>query len=186
MIIDDRYNGGGFVPDDMAFEIGQPVLNWWSLRHRELAPQPDYAFEGPRVMLINGYSSSGGDAFPFYFRELELGTLMGQRTWGGLVGYSGTPRLVDGGGMAVPNFAFVNRRGEWDVEAYGVEPDVEVFDDPTLIQAGREPMLEAAVAHLLHQLEAEPPPARPPVPAGPDRRGLVDPADAPRSEPDDR
>ncbi|MEY2982373.1 MAG: hypothetical protein RL562_2600 [Planctomycetota bacterium] len=174
MIIDDRYNGGGFVPVDMAQAIGQPMLNYWARRHRALAPTPEHAFEGPRVMLINGYSSSGGDAFPYYFRKLGLGTLMGQKTWGGLVGYSGTPTLVDGGGLAVPNFAFVNTDGEWDVEAYGVEPDIEVFDDPTLIQAGREPMLEAAVAQLLGELAADPKPARPPVPAGPDRRGLVD------------
>jgi tricorn protease len=179
MIIDDRYNGGGFVPVDMAFSIGQPILNWWARRHRELAPTPDHAFEGPRVMLINGYSSSGGDAFPYYFRKLGLGTLMGEKTWGGLVGYSGTPTLVDGGGLAVPNFAFVNTAGEWDVEAYGVDPDIEVFDDPTAIQAGREPMLEAAVRHLLTELEKNPPKPRPPVPQGPDRRGLVDQAQAP-------
>lgn len=179
MIVDDRYNGGGFVPVDMAQAIGQPMLNYWARRHRALAPTPEHAFEGPRVMLINGYSSSGGDAFPYYFRKLGLGTLMGQKTWGGLVGYSGTPTLVDGGGLAVPNFAFVNTDGEWDVEAYGVEPDIEVFDDPALIQAGREPMLEAAVAHLLEALEANPKPARPPVPAGPDRRGLVDQGTAP-------
>jgi tricorn protease len=174
MIIDDRYNGGGFVPVDMAQAIGQPMLNYWARRHRALAPTPEHAFEGPRAMLINGYSSSGGDAFPYYFRKLGLGTLMGQKTWGGLVGYSGTPTLIDGGGLAVPNFAFVNTDGEWDVEAYGVEPDIEVFDDPTLIQAGREPMLEAAVAHLLGELATNPKPARPPVPAGPDRRSLVD------------
>lgn len=179
MIIDDRYNGGGFVPVDMAQAIGQPMLNYWARRHRALAPTPEHAFEGPRVMLINGYSSSGGDAFPYYFRKLGLGTLMGQKTWGGLVGYSGTPGLIDGGGLAVPNFAFVNTDGEWDVEAYGVEPDVEVFDDPTLIQAGREPMLEAAVARLLEELEANPKPARPAVPTGPDRRRLVDQSNAP-------
>ena len=130
-------------------------------------------------MLINGYSSSGGDAFPYYFRKLGLGALMGRTTWGGLVGYSGTPRLVDGGGVAVPAFAFVNTDGQWDVEAYGVEPDIEVFDDPTAIQAGREPMLEAAVRHLLQQLEEQGGHERPEVPEGPDRRGLVDPDSAP-------
>lgn len=178
-IIDDRYNGGGFIPDQMSFRIGQPVLNWWARRHRELGPTPGNAFDGPRVMLINGYSSSGGDAFPYYFRELKLGKLMGQRTWGGLVGYSGTPGMIDGGSLAVPGFAFVNKDGEWDVEAYGVEPDIEVFDDPTQIQAGREPMLEAAVRHLIAELAKSPPKSRPPVPDGPDRRGLVDREDAP-------
>ncbi|MBI5852857.1 MAG: PD40 domain-containing protein [Planctomycetes bacterium] len=178
-ILDDRYNGGGFVPVDMIFRVGQPVLNWWARRHRELGPSSGNAFDGPRAMLINGYSSSGGDAFPYYFRKLGLGKLIGQRTWGGLVGYSGTPGLVDGGGLAVPNFAFVNTDGEWDVEAYGVEPDLEVFDDPTQIQAGKEPMLEAAVRVLMEDLERNPPKGRPRVPTSPDRRGLVDPDDAP-------
>jgi tricorn protease len=121
------------------------------------------------AMLINGYSSSGGDAFPFYFRKLGLGKLIGKRTWGGLIGYSGSPDLVDGGGLAVPSFSFINTEGQWDVEAVGVAPDIEVFDDPTLIQAGREPTLEAAVRHLLEELERDPPPARPGRPAGPDR-----------------
>lgn len=170
MIIDDRYNGGGFVPDDMAFALGKPVLNYWARRDAELTTTPRYAFEGPMTMLINGYSSSGGDAFPFYFRKLGLGKLIGKKTWGGLVGYSGSPRLVDGGGLAVPSFAFVNTDGEWDVEAVGVAPDIEVFDDPTMIQAGREPVLEAAVQHLLDELERRSPPERPAVPAGPDRR----------------
>ncbi|MBK8978914.1 MAG: PD40 domain-containing protein [Planctomycetes bacterium] len=179
MIVDDRYNGGGFIPIDMIDALSRRPLNWWARRHRQLYTTPQYAFEGPMIMLINGYSSSGGDAFPYYFRERDLGPLMGQRTWGGLVGYSGTPRLVDGGGLAVPAFAFVNNDGQWDVEAYGVAPDIEMFDDPTQVQAGREPMLEAAVRNLLERLEQSPPPRRPEPPRGPDRRGLVDPASAP-------
>ena len=169
MIIDDRYNGGGFIPWDMIGSIAAPVLNYWSRRGTQPSPTPARGFDGPMVMLINGYSSSGGDAFPYYFRKLGLGPLMGKRTWGGLIGYSGSPALVDGGGLAVPSFSFINTEGQWDVEAVGVAPDLEVFDDPTLIQAGREPMLEAAVGQLLEQLEREPAPQRPPTPAGPDR-----------------
>jgi tricorn protease len=170
MIIDDRYNGGGFIPFDMISQIAAPVLNYWSERGTQPAATPGTGFDGPMVMLINGYSSSGGDAFPFYFRKLGLGPLMGKRTWGGLIGYSGSPSLVDGGGLAVPSFSFINTEGAWDVEAVGVAPDIEVFDDPTLIQAGREPTLEAAVQHLLDELASAPPPARPPTPKGPDRR----------------
>jgi len=107
-------------------------------------------------MLINGRSSSGGDAFPDYFQELKLGPLMGQTTWGGLIGYSGSPRFADGGGMAIPQFAYVNRDGRWDVEYYGVQPDIEVFDDPALIQSGREPMLEEAVNYILDALKQQP------------------------------
>ena len=119
-------------------------------------------------MLINGRSSSGGDALPAYFRKMDLGPLMGKTTWGGLIGYSYSPHFVDGGGMAVPSFAYVNTEGEWDVEYYGVKPDIEVFDDPTLIQEGREPMLEKAVQYILEQLEKNPP-EEVRKPKGPDR-----------------
>lgn len=169
MIIDDRYNGGGFIPSDMIASLASPVLNYWSRRGTQPSATPATGFDGPMAMLINGYSSSGGDAFPFYFRKLGLGPLMGQTTWGGLIGYSGSPRMVDGGGLAVPSFSFINTEGEWDVEAVGVEPDIEVFDDPTLIQAGREPSLEAAVEYLLGQLEENDYPSRPATPPGPDR-----------------
>ncbi len=169
MIIDDRYNGGGFIPARMIASLASPVLNYWSQRETTLSATPATGFDGPMAMLINGYSSSGGDAFPFYFRRLGLGKLIGKTTWGGLIGYSGSPNMVDGGGLAVPSFSFVNLDGEWDVEAVGVDPDIEVFDDPTQIQAGRQPTLEAAVKHLLEELERNPPPVTPPTPAGPKR-----------------
>jgi tricorn protease len=154
----------------MIAALATRILNFWSTRDAELSTTPNFGFDGPMAMLINGYSSSGGDAFPFYFKKLGLGPLFGKKTWGGLIGYSGTPSFVDGGGLAVPSFAFVNTQGEWDVEAVGVAPDVEVFDDPTLIQAGREPTIEAAVKHLLAELEKRGPRVRrPAVPHGPDR-----------------
>lgn len=170
MIIDDRYNGGGFIPDRMIQAIATPVLNYWARRASELDVTPQLGFEGPMAMLINGYSSSGGDAFPTYFRKVKRGPLIGKRTWGGLVGYSGTPGMVDGGGLAVPGFAFVNTDGQWDVEAVGVAPDIDVFDDPAVIRAGGDPSLEQAVRVLLADLARSPTPRRPPVPDGPDRR----------------
>jgi tricorn protease len=169
MIIDDRYNGGGFIPFDMITSLASPVLNYWSQRETRPQATPQTGFDGPMIMLINGYSSSGGDAFPFYFRKLALGPLMGKTTWGGLIGYSGSPSMVDGGSMAVPSFSFINTEGVWDVEAVGVAPDIEVFDDPTLIQAGRAPTLEKAVEHLLAELAQNPPPSRPQTPEGPQR-----------------
>ncbi len=169
MIIDDRYNGGGFIPDRMAQLIANKPYNYWVRRGTELYPTPQFAFAGPMAMLINGYSSSGGDAFPFFFRKLGLGPLFGKKTWGGLVGYSGSPRFVDGGGLAVPAFAFVNTEGQWDVEGVGVAPDVDVFDDPALIRLEREPTIEKAVEYLLGELEKRGPTKKPPVPAGPDR-----------------
>jgi len=169
MIIDDRYNGGGWIPDRMVDALGRKVLNYWARRHSELSTTPATGFDGPMAMLINGYSSSGGDALPFYFRKRGLGPLIGTMTWGGLVGYSGSPRLVDGGGLAVPAFAFVNVDGKWDVEAVGVAPDIKVFDDPTQIIRGHEPVLEAAVTHLLEALKTAAPRPRPPAPEGPRR-----------------
>ncbi|MFO7891795.1 MAG: PDZ domain-containing protein [bacterium] len=168
LVIDERYNGGGSIPAPMVFDMSHPVLNYWARRNLPLYPTPLRTHEGPKIMLINGRSSSGGDAFPAYFRKMDLGPLMGKTTWGGLIGYSYSPHFVDGGGMAVPSFAYVNTEGEWDVEYYGVEPDMEVFDNPALIQAGREPMLKEAVKYILEQLEKNPP-EKVEKPEGPDR-----------------
>lgn len=168
LLLDDRYNGGGFIPEDMALMLDQPLLNYWARRNLDLYSQPGILHMGPKAALINGQSSSGGDAFPYYFKELGLGPLIGERTWGGLVGYSGSPGFVDGGGISVPSFAFVNREGEWAVEGEGVSPDIEVLDRPEEIAAGREPMIERAVQYLLQQLE-EGEYKRPERPAGPDR-----------------
>ena len=168
LIIDERYNGGGHSPYEMAQILGNRIASYWAVRHGEMFETPFPVHQGPKVMLINGLSSSGGDAFPFYFKKLGVGPLMGETTWGGLIGYGYSPRFVDGGGMAVPGFSFVNAEGEWDVEAVGVDPDIYVFDDPTLIQAGREPMLERAVEYLLEELEKHPV-EKVKEPEGPDR-----------------
>ena len=168
LILDDRYNGGGFIPEEMALMMGQPVLNFWARRNLDLYSQPGVVHTGPKAVLINGQSSSGGDALPYYFRELGLGPLIGERTWGGLIGISGNPGFVDGGSIAVPVFAFLNEEGEWAVEGVGVAPDIEVLDRPEEIAAGREPIIEAAVEYLLRELE-KPQYQRPEKPVGPER-----------------
>jgi len=170
LIIDERYNGGGHSPYEMVEIMKRRVYSYWARRNANLYPLPMPVNDGPKAMLINGLSSSGGDAFPAYFREAGLGPLIGQTTWGGLIGYGYSPRFVDGGSFAVPGFAYVNTEGEWDVEAVGVSPDpgFEVFDDPALIQAGREPMIEKAVDYLLRELEKNPP-VEIKKPEGPDR-----------------
>ncbi len=170
LIFDDRYNGGGFIPEGMAFMVGAPQLNLWARRNLDLYTQPAVVHRGPKAVLINGQSSSGGDAFPYYFKTLGLGALVGERTWGGLVGISGNPGFVDGGGMSVPRFAFVDNEGNWAVEGEGVWPDIPVLDRPEEIAAGREPIIEAAIRHLLEELE-KPQYQRPPWPAGPVRTG---------------
>jgi len=104
LIIDDRYNGGGFIPDVMTGLLERKTLSYWQRNGLSAMKTPGVAHNGPKVMLTNGYSSSGGDAFPYYFRKKGLGKLIGTRTWGGLVGISGNAGLVDGGYIAVPRF----------------------------------------------------------------------------------
>jgi tricorn protease len=170
LIIDERYNGGGHSPYKMVEIMKRRVFSYWARRNMSLTPLPFPVNEGPKAMLINGLASSGGDAFPAYFREAGLGPLIGQTTWGGLIGYGYSPSFVDGGSFAVPGFAFINNKGQWDVEGVGLSPDegFEVFDDPALIQAGREPMIEKAVEYLLKKLE-ENPREKITKPEGPDR-----------------
>ena len=119
-------------------------------------------------MLVNSWSGSGGDAFPYYFRAAGLGPLIGTRTWGGLIGYSGRPGLIDGGRLTVPTVSFYNLEGEWEVEGHGVDPDIEVVDDPSLMVDGGDPQLDRAIAEVLRLLE-ENPPVRPNRPAYPVR-----------------
>ncbi|MDP9194745.1 MAG: PDZ domain-containing protein [Acidobacteriota bacterium] len=163
LIIDDRYNGGGFIPDRMIELLDRPVLNYWARRTTKPVATPAYAHVGPKAMLINGYAASGGDALPYYFRKRGLGTLIGTRTWGGLIGISGNPNLMDGGSVTAPTFRFFDTEGLWAVEGIGVEPDIEVVDRPDLVAAGQDPSLEAAVKHLLAEL-AKNPVKRPIVP----------------------
>jgi tricorn protease len=112
-------------------------------------------------------SGSGGDALPWLFRYNQLGTLVGKRTWGGLVGIGPTPVLMDGGEVTSPSVGFFSPKGEWDVENHGVAPDVTVEQDPKAVAEGHDPQLEAAVAVALQALAKSPPPAppsRPPFP----------------------
>ncbi len=157
LIIDDRYNGGGFIPDRMIELLARTPLNYWVWRGFEPQPRPLLSHDGPKAMLINGLASSGGDALPYYFRKLGLGPLIGTRTWGGLIGISGNPSLADGGNIMPATFRFLDTDGNWAVENEGVAPDIEVIDRPEAIAAGRDPSLEKAVEVLLEELERNPP-----------------------------
>ena len=157
LIIDARYNGGGFIPDRMIELVSRRPLNYWKRRGLEPQATPAFSHTGPKATLINGYSSSGGDAFPYYFRKLGLGPLIGTRTWGGLIGISGNPSLADGGSILASTFRFMDTDNEWAVENEGVSPDIEVVDRPELVAAGKDPTLEAAVEYLLAELEKNPP-----------------------------
>ncbi len=163
MLVDERFNSGGQIPDRFVELLNRPITNYWAVRDGKDWQWPPVAHRGPKAMLINGWSGSGGDCFPFYFREAGLGPLIGRRTWGGLIGISGSPDLMDGGSVTVPTFAIYSPDGSWIIENHGVEPDIEVVDDPALMQGGADPQLDRAIDHLLAELERDPPkaPVRP-------------------------
>jgi tricorn protease len=166
LIVDDRYNGGGFIPDRMIEYLARHTLAYWARRGIEGFTTPGFAHDGPKAMLINGYSSSGGDALPYFFRQNGLGPLIGTRTWGGLIGLSGNPSLMDGGAVQIPTFRIYDQSGKWVIENEGVSPDVEVIDLPERRIAGGDPSLEKAVEMLLEELKKKPGGA-PPVPTPP-------------------
>jgi len=171
LIIDERWNGGGQIPTRFIELLNRPITNYWARRDGNDWPWPPDSHQGPKCMLINGLAGSGGDAFPAYFRMSKLGKLIGMRTWGGLVGISGNPGLVDGGGVTAPTFAYYDRDGTWGIEGHGVDPDIEVIDDPARMRDGADPQLDAAIALMLEELQKNPylPPKRPPYP---DRTGM--------------
>lgn len=164
LIIDERFNSGGQIPDRFIELLNRPALGFWAVRDGHNWQTPTIANFGPKVMLINGWSGSGGDAFPYFFKESKLGPLIGMRTWGGLIGYTGVPGLVDGGSITVPTFRLYNPEGKWFPEGHGVEPDIKVVDDPAQLSRGIDPQLQKAIQVELQQLKENPPvhPKQPP------------------------
>ncbi len=176
LIIDERWNGGGQIPNRFIELLNRPVSNYWATRGTQDIHWPPDSHQGPKCMLINENAGSGGDAFPAYFRQAGLGKLIGKRTWGGLIGISGNPSLIDGGSITVPTFGYYSREGGWSIEGYGVDPDIEVVDDPSLMTEGGDPQLDAAIQHMMEEVDRIPfnQPGRP---AYPDRSGHgIDPA----------
>ncbi len=157
-VIDERFNAGGQVADYIVEVMKRQLISWWSPRYGAISRSPNAAILGPKVMIANEYSGSGGDALPWMFKQAKLGPLVGKRTWGGLVGIGGTPVLMDGGAVTSPGFAFFNPEGQWDVENHGVQPDVEVEMDPKAVAEGHDPQLEKAVALALQELKEHPVP----------------------------
>ena len=165
-VVDERFNGGGSAADYVVDYLRRPLLNYWTTRYGADFTTPLGAIFGPKVMIVNEFAGSGGDAMPWYFRRLKIGPLVGTRTWGGLVGILGFPPLMDGGSVTAPNLAFYNPEAQWDVENHGVAPDIEVEMDPRLVRQGHDPQLEKAVAVVLEALKKSPVPAprKPPYP----------------------
>jgi tricorn protease len=166
VLLDERYNEGGLIADYIVNVLGQKMLSGAIERDGKPVHDPEGAIFGPKAMIINQSAGSGGDAMPWYFRKANLGTLVGVRTWGGLVGIGGYPVLIDGGGVTAPRYAIYGLNGEWEVEGHGIAPDVEVEELPKDVAAGHDPQLERAVSILLQQLmdHPVPTPAIPPYP----------------------
>lgn len=171
LIIDERWNGGGQVPHRFVELLERPLFNYWTGRYGQPTAWPPDAHRGPKCMLINGLAGSGGDLFPYYFRAAGIGKLIGTRTWGGVVGIGGFPALIDGAVVTTPNFAFFENEKKWGIEGHGVDPDIEVLDDPALMLEGGDPQLDAAIKLMLDSIQDRTykPIARPPYP---DRSGM--------------
>lgn len=182
LLIDERWNGGGQIPTRFIEMLNRPTTNYWARRDQQDWVWPPDAHMGPKAMLINGLAGSGGDMFPWLFKHDKLGPLVGTRTWGGLVGISGNPGLIDGTGLSVPVFAFYETDGTWGIEGHGVDPDYEVLDDPGVMKGGAarggvDPQMDKAVELLMAEL-AKNPPTCPARPAYPQRQGMgIAPAD---------
>jgi tricorn protease len=165
IIVDERFNGGGMIADYYIDLLTRPLQSYWNMRYGNDLKTPSASIQGPKVMIIDETAGSGGDMLPWMFRKFGVGTLVGKRTWGGLVGTLGFPELMDGGMVTAPNLAIWTEEG-FVVENVGVAPDIEVEQWPADVLDGRDPQLEKAIEVALRELEKNPPaePVRPPYP----------------------
>ncbi|MGB2591323.1 MAG: PDZ domain-containing protein [Candidatus Acidiferrum sp.] len=165
-VIDERYNHGGDIADYIIDLLKRPLRNCNVTREGEEFCSPLAQIYGPKTMIINEMSGSGGDALPWMFKQDKVGPLVGMRTWGGLVGIYNYPPLMDGGSVTAPRVAIFGLHGEWEVENHGIEPDIEVENDPASVAEGHDPQLERAVQVTLEALKEHPVviPEHPPYP----------------------
>lgn len=155
LIIDERFNNGGQIPDRFIEMLNRTPLSFIATRDGKAWQFPPNANFGPKVMLINGWSGSGGDAFPLYFKEKNLGPLIGTRTWGGLIGISDYPELIDGATITAPSFRLYNPDGKWFAEGHGVDPDIEVTEDLSAMANDIDPQLERAIVEIKNLLKTK-------------------------------
>jgi len=161
LVLDERYNEGGFIADYVVDVLRRQPLSGAIERDGKAIHDPVGAIFGPKAMLINQNSGSGGDAMPWYFRKAQLGKLVGTRTWGGLVGIGGYPTLLDGGRVTAPRYAIYGLAGDWEVENHGIAPDVPVEETPKDFAAGHDLQLETGVKLVLDELKEHPVPTIP-------------------------
>ena len=155
-IIDERFNHGGNLADFIVDYLRRPILNKVMTREGKEWSEPAGAIYGPKVMIVNQFAGSGGDALPWYFRKLSIGPIVGETTWGGLIGIGGYPPLLDGGYVMAPRLAIYGLKGEWEVENHGIQPDIEVSMDPKAVREGHDPQLEKAVETVMELLKQHP------------------------------
>jgi tricorn protease len=161
LVLDERWNEGGFIADYVVDVLKRFPLSGAIERDGKAIHDPVGAIFGPKVMLINQNSGSGGDAMPWYFRKAGIGKLVGTKTWGGLVGIGGYPSLLDGGYVMAPRYAIYGLHGDWEVENHGIAPDVAVEDLPKDYAEGHDRQLETGVQMVLEELKANPVPEIP-------------------------
>ena len=149
LIIDVRCNGGGYISQTLLQKLYRRMVgvvrSRWNGREETL---PDYTFRGSLVVIADEFAGSDGDIFPQSFKNLGMGTVVGKRTWGGVVGITINTVLVDRGIVTQPEFAIWFKEQGYGVENYGVDPDIEVENDPASVRAGKDPQLDAAVTEI--------------------------------------
>lgn len=159
VILDERFNHGGDLADYIIDHLRRPLMNLNMTREGADFTSPGGAIFGPKVMIVNEFAGSGGDALPWYFRKAGIGPLIGTRTWGGLVGIYDYPQLIDGGRVTAPRVAIYGLKGDWEVENVGITPDITVEMDPALVRKGSDPQLEKAVQVVMDLLQKHPLPS---------------------------
>jgi tricorn protease len=165
-VIDERFNGGGQVADYIIEAMQRKIVGYWAYRYGAIQTTSNASIPGPKVMIINEVAGSGGDAMPWLFHQEKVGTLVGKRTWGGLVGIGAIPVLMDGGTVTSPSFGYFSPEGKWQIENHGTDPDVVVEQDPKAVSEGHDPQLEQAVSVAMQELAQHPvqEPAKPSYP----------------------
>ncbi len=153
LIIDDRGNGGGNVSPMIIERLNRELTLYGMSRNNGINTKPRQMMLGPKVLLMDNYSASDGDLFPYQFKKLEMGTIIGLRSWGGVVGIRGSLPFIDGGDLRRPEFAPFDEDGNWVIEGFGVEPDIVVDNDPAKEYAGEDQQLNMAIEVILKQLK---------------------------------
>ena len=153
LIIDERFNTGGALGDRLVELLNRPPLVWFRARNSTSYSLPELAHRGPKALLINGWSYSGGDGFPLLFKTAKIGPVIGTRTWGGLIGPGMFMPLTNGGFVSVPPIRVAGNDGQWSEGNEGVAPNIEVANDPGQLAKGIDQQLDRAIEEMLQALE---------------------------------